>query len=72
MDDKGVTEHLGVTYHPEIIHFENKLSGKDFFQYLAYRFFQIKTEYARAVNTVLKRGTERHLINTHIVYKLSM
>jgi hypothetical protein len=60
------------SYHPEIINFQNKLSGKEFFQYLSSRFFQIKTEYARAVNTVLKRGTERHLINTHIACKLSM
>lgn len=67
---KGSTHLDGVFYHPEVIQFENKLSGKEFFQYLASRFFQIKEEYTRCINTILKRGTEKYLIKMQILQKM--
>lgn len=72
MTTLGTLKYKEIAYHPEVINFENKLSGKEFFQYLASRFFQVKIEYARAVNTVLIRGTERHLIKTDIAYKIGI
>lgn len=70
--EEGVTELNGTYYHPEVIHFESKLSGKEFFQYLASRFFQIKEEYTRCINTILKRGTEKYLIKMQILQKMDM